>query len=205
MAMTLLTEYNFPNLRHGAFFYQVTAAVLPYLLVSVARASRLRWAATTAAAFYMLITCAMVWILPLFPAQPMLGPINNPVDHMVPPVFPLLLVVPAVAIDWLLQRREGKRAGWLDAVPIGAAFLALFFVVHWFFADFQLSPAADNWLFVGDRVWDYADTPGPWRYEWWDQPRDAMTPRALGLALLWAIGSAWLGLGRGRWLAKVQR
>ena len=35
---------------------------------------------------------------------------------MVPPLFPLLLVVPALAIDLVLRSaRDGKRAGWLVA------------------------------------------------------------------------------------------
>ncbi len=205
MAMTLVTEYAFPNHRHGGLFYEIMAALLPFILVSVARSSRLRWAATIASAFYMLLTCAMVWILPLFSARPMLGPIDRAVDHMVPPVFPLLLIVPALAIDLILQRRPGKRAGWLDAVLIGTAFLVLFFVIHWYFADFQLSPAARNWFFAGDRTWDYASAPGSWQYEYWQPQEDPMTAKALGISLLWAIGSAGLGLLRGRSLAKVQR
>src|SRR5215203_2990257 len=89
MVLTMTLEYSYPNRRHAAFFYQIMAGVLPILLVAVARSSRLRWAATITSAFYMLITCAMVWILPIFPAKPMLGPINTPLDHMVPPLFPL--------------------------------------------------------------------------------------------------------------------
>ena len=204
MATTLLTEYSYPNHRHGGFFYQVMAAVLPFVLVSVARASRLRWAATLAAGFYMLLTCAMVWILPLFPAQPKLGPINNPVDHMVPPLFPLLLV-PALAIDLILQRRQDKRAGWREAIAIGIVFLALFFTVHWFFADFQLSPASRNWFFAGDRNWDYDSTPGPWQHEFWRLREDPATPKSLGIALLWSLASSGLGLWRGRWQSRVQR
>src|SRR5687768_16346975 len=104
MLAILHTEYSYPKSQHTAFFYKASCGVYPVMLVAAARASRLRWAATLTAAFYMLITLAMVWILPLFPAQPMLGPIDNPVDHMVPPLFPLLLIVPAAAVDWLLQR-----------------------------------------------------------------------------------------------------
>jgi hypothetical protein len=205
MALILLTEYIEPNRRHGGLFYELTAAVLPFLLVAVARSSRLRWAATITAGFYMLIAAVMVWVLPLFPAHPQLGPINHPMDHMAPPLFPLLLVVPALGVDLILQRREGKRAGWLDAVAIGAAFLALFLAVHWYFADFQLSPAARNGFFAGDRFWAYFSNPGPWRYRYWNPGGDPMTPRRLGIALLWAIASTRLGLWWGAWMSRVQR
>ena len=45
---------------------------------------------------YTLIFCATVWLLPLFPAKPQVAPIYNPLDHLMPPPFPLLLIVPAL-------------------------------------------------------------------------------------------------------------
>lgn len=205
MLTVLLTEYSEIQLRHGARFYVVMSAVLPFLLVAVARSSRLRWAATLTAGSYMLLTAAMCWILPRFPAHPKLGPINNPMDHMAPPLFPLLLVIPALAIDFFLQRREGKRAGWLDAALIGAAFLALFFVAHWYFAGFQLSPASRNWFFVGDQFWSYSSNPGPRRFTFWNEATNPVTPAKLGIALLWAIASTRVGLWWGAWMSRVRR
>jgi hypothetical protein len=205
MITTLVVEYIEPNRRHGGLFYELMAALLPFLLVAVARSSRLRWSATITAAFYMLITALMVWILPLFPATPKLSPINMPVDHMAPPLFPLLLVIPALAIDLILQRKPEKRGGWLDALAIGAAFLALFFVVHWPFADFQISPAARNWFFAGDKFWAYFSHPGSYHSEFWRLREDPTTPRRLGIALLWAIASTRVGLWWGAWMARVRR
>ena len=205
MAATMFTEYSEPNLMHGVRFYQVSCALYPLFLVAVARSSRSRWAATRMAAFYMAIALAMAWILPLFPAQPKLGPINNPVDHMVPPLFPLLLVIPALAIDLVLQRAPGKRAGWAAALVLGVSFLALFLAVQWPFARFLLSPAANNWFFLGDRIWDYGSTPGPWQHQFWTFRNDPVTPRALGLALLLGCAACGLGLSWGSWMAKVRR
>lgn len=205
MITTLLVEYAEPNRQHGGLFYELMAAVLPFLLVAVARSSRLRWSATITAAFYMLITALMVWILPLFRATPKLGPINLPVDHMAPPLFPLLLAIPALAVDALLQRREGKRAGWLDAVAIGAAFLGLFFAVQWLFSAFLLTPASRNWFFAGDRFWAYFSHPGEFHYRFWNPEGDPMTVRRFGIALLWAVASARLGLWWGQWMSKVRR
>ncbi|HEX5718668.1 MAG TPA: hypothetical protein VF179_21085 [Thermoanaerobaculia bacterium] len=208
MLTILLTEYSYPNSQHTAFFYKASCGVYPVMLVAAARASRLRWAATLTAAFYMLITLAMVWILPLFPARPMLGPIDNPLDHMVPPLFPLLLIVPAAAVDWILQRRglRGKTTNdWLLAVGLSAAFLILFFATQWLFAEFLLSPASRNWFFAGDMQWSYGDEPGAYRYVFWQLDEDPVTPAGLGTALLLAILSTRVGLWWGSWMSRVRR
>ena len=204
MLTILLMEYSYPNDQHVAFFYKASCATFPVLLVAAARATRLRWAATLTAAFYMAITLAMMWILPLFPARPMLGPIDNPVDHMVPPLFPLLLIVPAVAIDLILQR-TGKRGGWLVALSMAAAFLVLFFITQWWFAEFLLTPASRNWFFAGDMQWSYGDGPGGYRYEFWHLDEDPVTARGLGIALLLGTLASRIGLWWGSWMSKVQR
>ena len=72
MLATLATEYvTFPNDQHGPQFFMVSALIFPFILVGISRSSLLRWGATAAAAFYMGITLVMIWILQLFPAQPM--------------------------------------------------------------------------------------------------------------------------------------
>ncbi len=205
MATTLVIEYSYPNYQHGGLFYKVICGVFPFTLVSIARSSRRRWAATTACAFYMLLACSLVWILPLFEAHPKLGPINNPVDHMVAPLFPLLLIVPALAIDFLVQRRPGKQAGWRDALLIAVAFVVLFVAAQWLFSELLISRAADNWFFASDRHWEYSSTPGPWHHKFVRLDRDPMTLRALITALALSVVSSGLGLFRGVALSKVQR
>src|SRR6185312_12467263 len=205
MAATLITEYSYPNYQHGGLFYKVVCGVFPFTLVSIARSSRRRWAATLACSFYMLLACSMVWILPLFPAHPKLGPINNPVDHMVAPLFPMLLIVPALAIDFFVQRREGKRAGWRDALLIAVAFVLLFVAAQWLFSELLISPAANNWFFASDRHWDYRSTPGPWQHKFLRLDTNPMTLRSLGITLVLAAVSSGLGLLRGVGLSKVQR
>jgi hypothetical protein len=195
-----------PNRRHGGFFYQAFSALLPFLLVSMARSSRMRWAATICASVYLVVVAATaVWIIPLFPATPRLGPVNMQITHMAALPFPLLLVFPGLAIDFLLQRREGKRAGWLDALAMGVAFCVIFFVVHWYFAEFQLSPGARNWFFGGDRFYPYVHRQGPMDFKFWWPKEDPMTPKIFGLALLWSILSTRVGLWWGEWMSKVRR
>jgi hypothetical protein len=208
MVATFMTEYVFPNDQHAAFFYKVSAAVFPVLLVAVARASRLRWAATLAAASYMAIALVMVWVLPLFPAQPMLAPINNPIDHMVPPMFPMLLVVPALAIDLMFLvagRRGGKRSRWWLAPVLAVAFVGVFAVTQWSFSSFQLSPASRNRLFAGDMQWSYNRSPSAYRHEFWDVEEDPVVPGTFRRAWLLATAASLIGLGWGSYMARVQR
>jgi hypothetical protein len=205
-------EYSFPNLQHAAIFYEVCALSFPFRLVALGRAGRTSWPTTRVAAVYILVECLMVWILPLFPAQPKLAPILNPVTHMVPPPFPMLLIFPAVAID-LILRRAGEAAGWRRAalaLVLGAMFLAVFIPVQWWFSRFLLSPQANNWFFVGDRVWPYNNQLGDWTTRFWraassDPDADLLTVPALALCWALAAGASFVGLLLGGWMRKVQR
>jgi hypothetical protein len=193
-----------PNRRHSGSFYELMAAYLPFMLVAVARSSRVRWAATIASTSYMLIVASMVWILPLFQAQARLGPILNQVDRMMAPEFPLLLVIPALAVDFFLQRKEGKRVGWLDALVIGVAFFVVFFLIHWYTAEFLLSPAARNWFFGEYRYISYAvPPPTELSYQLWGM--DPMTPVRFVKAMVFAVLSTRVGIWFGQWMAGVQR
>jgi hypothetical protein len=198
-----IEQIGFANDAHNALYYKVAAGAFPLILLSAGRASRLRWPATTAAACYMAISLVMIWVLQLFPATPQLAPVFNPITRMVPPPFPLLLVVPAVAVD-VLMRRHGPGRDWRLATLTGVAFLAVFFVTQWFFAEFLLSPHARNFLFGVDQ-WNYDARLGPWRYEFWGTQRDPVTARGLAIAAVLAVASARVGLWWGNWMARVKR
>jgi hypothetical protein len=212
LAGVFVMEYTFPNVQHTALFYEVCALAFPIRLVTMARAGRISWPATRTAAVYLIATCLMIWILPLFPAQPRLAPIFNPVTHMVPPPFPLLLIFPALAID-LALRKNGGAKGWRRAAlafVLGAVFLAVFVAVQWFFAGFLLSHQADNWFFAGNRVWSYSNRIGDWTTRFWHHLNGRPTTGLFtfsGLTLSWVFASvtSWLGLLLGGWMRKVQR
>lgn len=211
MVATLISEYSSrPNDMHRPLFYQVAAGAFPIFLVAFARAGRLRYPATTTAALYMGIMLAMLWILQLFPAQPKLAPIYIAVTHMVPHEFPLLLVVPAFAIDLILLR-AGRRHDWLTAGALGVAFVASLLGVQWFFGEFLLSPAARNFFFAADQ-WPYFVEPGPWQYRFWGVPRTAAGEldlvalwRGLGVAAVIGVASARIGLWWGNGMSRVMR
>jgi hypothetical protein len=208
MSTIIVTEKSFPNQQHTSLFYQVSCAIYPLYLVAVARASKLRWSATGAALVYMGLELLMVWLLPLFPAQPKLGPIYNPVDHMVPPNFPMLLVVPAFAIDLLMLWLGGKR-GWLRdwglAILLGAVFLGLLLLVQWHFAKFLLTPWSENWFFAGNQQWPYFSRNGDWHRRFWDLNQDPVTVIGLGIALGLAILKSRIALWFGNWMSQVKR
>jgi hypothetical protein len=208
MATIIVTDMSYPNRQHGAYFYQVSCAIYPIYLVVAARAAKVRWAATGAALVYMAIVLALVWILPLFRAQPLLAPIYNPLERMAPPPFPLLLVFPGLAIDLAMRALDTKRGFWRDwllAGAIGIAFLSSFLAVQYYFSEFLLSSAADNWFFAGNRWVPYFSKPGDWRFRFWDQQKDALTIAGLTIALGLGVFKARIALAVGAWMSKVQR
>ena len=205
MLAALFTEdIMLPNEQHAPAFFFISAAVFPLLLVAVARGSASRWGATGAAGVYMGVTLLMIWILQLFPAQPMLAPIMRDIDRMVPPSFPLLLLAPALVIDFTLNRLPadaGRVGRWLAAAGGGVAAVAVLGVVQWFFAGFLLTEHARNFFFAGDR-WDYYIPPGAFQYEFSGRP---LAVADTGWVALVAAASSLAGLWWGNWMARVRR
>ena len=213
LGAVFISQATFQNLQHTAMFLKACAMMIPMRLVAMGRAGRCSWPATRVALVYMLAECLMIWILPLFPAQPKLAPIFNPVTHMVPPAFPLLLVFPALAID-LTLRKTGDWTGWFRCLVLsfllGGLFLGLLLGVQWFFAKFLLSPAANNWFFAGNRFWSYGSRPGPHWSEFFHvtpgaADADLITYSSFSVAWVLASISAWIGLLWGGWMRKVRR
>jgi len=147
----------------------------------------------------------MLIVLPLFPARPLLGPIFVQLERFVPPDFPLLLVVPALAIDVVLRRWKpaGGAREWLLAGAIGVTFFATFFAVQWPFADFLVTPWARNWFFGTTHM--AFNIPPVIQARWYQlSPPEGL---ALGLpaAVGFAFASARCGLWWGNWMSRVQR
>jgi hypothetical protein len=190
---------------HRSEFYLVVAVATPALLVAFAIASRHRWACAVMALVYTGFGLLLLWVLPLLPAQPHLGPVYRPVTHFIPWEFPLLVIVPAIALDLLLPRTETWRP-LARALLLGAAFLGAFILVQWPFAEFLNTPAARNWFF-GAHYFSFDTKPdSPWvRFEFYP----GQTPPAFALGMLWALAMSWvmvwLGLHVGRGMQKVKR
>jgi len=151
---------------------------------------------------------SLMWILQLFPATPKLGPIYHHVTNMVTLAFPLWLIVPAIAVDLILHRLDGRTNNVVLGLAIGTAFVVAFMAAQWPFASFLVqSPLSRNWFFNADN------------YVYWAGPtyvanthRFPSGPgslgevvRGFGPAFIYAAISAFIGLSRGRWMTKVQR
>lgn len=206
--VTLTSSY--PNHQHSASFHQLACATYPVVLAALAIATRWRWAATTGALVYSLVVGSAVWLLPLISAKPQVGPIYNPLDHLMPPPFPLLLLVPAMLMDGLINGirwRTGRGAGWKQTAALGAAFFLSFIIAQWFFAEFLLSPKADNGFFAGGgRHWPFFLKISPAaRTAFWTAPNDQFDGRQALMALGWALTATRLGLWLGAWMNRRQR
>jgi hypothetical protein len=202
---TMMSEYTWRSAQHDVLFYQVVAGVIPLVLVAPAVAGRLRWPATAAAASYMGVLLALTFILPLFPAEPKLAPVRYPIDRMMPPQFPLLLIVPALAFDLVLQRWGDRKKGWMLAAVLGPLFVAALFIAHWPFSEVL------NWLaaretFLNQHLRPYMMGEGSFsRGEFWSEAKGMGLVRGLGIAAVLAILSARVGLGWGNFMARVKR
>ncbi len=206
VAVGMFEELLLRNYMHSARFYLLLAAGVPLLAAALPRVSSLRWCCTVMMAVYTAFYLLLILILPLFPAEPKLGPVFQHVTHFVPPEFPLLLIVPAFFLD-LWRPRWERRGAWLQSAATGALFLAAFVAVQWPFADFLMSPASRNRFFVTNEFPYFV----PPAFDW---VRNVFTPvehspaefwRKMLLALLSAVLSARAGLSWGDWLRRIRR
>ncbi len=203
--MTVTLELNARFLLHNPIAYRAVGMLIPLVIALAARSTGRRWAATIATGFYTAFMLGMLWILPLFPAQPKLGPVFHPVTQFIPNGFPLLVIVPALALDLLWTRMSGWKL-WRQALVGGVVFLAVFWAAEWPFADFLMSPAARNPLF-GSEYGAYFQDPNGYLLGNRFIPAIPASQFAtgMGIAFLCSIISMWVGLIAGDWLKSVRR
>lgn len=199
-------EYTSKPFLHSSSAYLALGIGLLLVLEAPARASGQRWARTIMTGVYSLFVMLMLWVLPLFPATPKLGPVYQPITHMVPLPFPILLIVPALVLDlvWPLMKDAPR---WQQALFGGVAFLAILVAVEWPFATFLNSPAARNWFFAPNNFpYFAAPESASVRYVFRRMDNSAAEFwRNMGLAFLSSVVSMWLGIVFGNWLRRVRR
>lgn len=202
---TMLTTNTWPTEMHRAACYLAVAIGIPAVLIAPAWAVQWRWACTAVAGIYTAILLAFEWILPLFPAQPKLGPVYQHITHLVPLHFPLLLIVPAILLD-LLWRKTDEWGRWKLAVVTGPVFVLSFLAVQWPFADFLMTPAARNRIF-GMAYFAYFDPANflynPYKFDGHEtRGHFWMT---IGVALVVSMITSRLGFAWGDWMRRMKR
>jgi hypothetical protein len=203
--MFFLQEYTWDVVLHQSRAYIALAIAVPVALALISQASRFRWAATTAAAVYTVALIIEMLVFPLVSAEPKLGPVFNPITHLIPAKFPILILVPAFALDLLWQRTKSWKV-WQIALVSGFVFVAVMAAVEWPFANFLLSKASEN-RFFGTMYFDYnAPADGIDRMRQFFHPSHGL-PLYLGLlrAAIYGGLSTALGWMFGRWMRGVQR
>ena len=203
----MLTEYSSKEFMHSGLYYRVSATWYPLVLLTTARANRLGWPATKAAAIYMGLTLSLMWFLQLFPAEPKLGPIYQHITHMVTMDFPALLVVPAFALDLVRRRLDGHVRDVVLAPALALAFVAAFLAVEWPFGSFLVTEHSRNWFFNGDN-YVYFMSPQyllrTFRFADWEPWSAPLAPQLL-LAVVTSSVSSYVGLKWGTWMTRVRR
>lgn len=190
---------------HTVYFYRVLALTVPLILPRVSRSTSYKWAATATAGVYTVFVLLMGHILPLFPAEPKLGPVYQHVTQFVPPPFPLLLIVPAFVLDWMWQR-TAHWPRWRQSIVSAIVFLVALAAVQWPFADFLMSPAARNWWF-GAKYFAYFQRPGGLYFNYQFIPLETGGGfwEECAMALVFASLTTWFGFANGEWMRRIRR
>jgi hypothetical protein len=206
MLNTLGSSFLETRDMRNPFFYQVAALISLLFLPALGRALRMKWGMMTIALGYFLIAGTSNWILQLFPAEPKLGPILTHTTYFQPSNFPLLIFIPAAAMDIVMQRSKGND--WTRALLLSAVFVIVLLAIQYPLSGFLLeSPSARNWFF-GSGSWYYALAPDwPYRYKFRESSVAGWAAMLEGLGLAIAIGLvvARISLRWGIWMQRIQR
>lgn len=205
MLMMMLMERTNRVYLHNSDAYIVLAALPPIIFTIGYYATRVPFAATFIAGIYTFVNVALIQILPLFRAEPRLGPVYQHVTHFIPPQFPILLIIPALALDLIWQHR-GSWSAWKTALVSGVSYTALLICFEWMFAGFLMSPAAAN-RFFGTRYFMYAIPPNSYiiRGVFYNYQSEAAFWLGLAFAGLAGVLAIRWGISRGNWMHEVQR
>jgi hypothetical protein len=206
MSVGVVQELTSRVFMHGAKFYLVVMIIAPIWLAAVTIASNHRWAATITLALYTALHLAFTWFMPLVPAEPKLGPVYQHITHLIPPDFPLLLIVPAIVFD-LVRQRLKLRNKWSQAAVLAGAFLASFVLVQWPFANFLMSPASRNWIFATENFPYFAPPNSPWVHNIFISTEHTSLGFAARMltALLVGVLMVHIGLAWGEWMRRLRR
>ena len=197
-----IMDYNWGPWQVRSVLYMATSALfIPFGLVMISEYLRSWTAGAKAALLYFGWNIVLMQIFQAFPASPQYAPVYHDIDFMLPPPFPLMLFLPALAVGFVLYRlRIGAPV--LKYLLGGAAFVAVFTAANWGTSALQLSEWGDNSIVAGHYP-SYVFHPS-----WKDVTPLAPDLLTLGTAVasvLLAAVSIWAGVVVGGWLRRVVR
>jgi hypothetical protein len=183
----------------------VVSLLAPIPMALAARATPFRFPMTAVAAIYMFVIVAFIQILPLFPAQPKLGPVYQHVTQFIPPQFPLLLIVPAFVLDLLWPRMRAWNK-WLLSGVSSIIFVLSLLAAEWPFAAFLQTPAARNRFFGAMYFW-YGLPPSSYSAHYQFYAFETAGEFWVGIlfAVLAAMVAIRFGISRGDWMQRIKR
>ena len=202
----IFQEFLLRNYMHSALFYLLMSLGACFFLAGLYRMTDFRWAGTVVVGFYTVMNLLYLWILPLFPAEPKLGPVYQHVTHFVPPDFPILVIVPAFLLD-LVRPYWRQWSYWARAAAIAPIFIAALAAVQWPFANFLMSPAAHNRIFGSDNFPFFVPSTTDWVRNIFTQvePDARHFWTRIALALVFGTLMARCGFAWGDWMRRVRR
>lgn len=203
--MVLLMEFVTRTQLHNSLPYIVLSLLVPIVLASVTRVTGFRFAAPLATAFYSLFLIGCILVLPLFRAEPKLGPVYQHVTRFVPPQFPILLLVPAFLLA-LFWSAYPQLSVWRKSLLSACIFVLSLVAVEWPFASFLVSPASRN-AFFGTGYLAYFTPPGSYSARGQFALTDTPLQFAFGLVIAIVVATITFrfGISRGDWIARVKR
>lgn len=200
---TVASEYvGRPNYWHGSEFYVVSAVVFPGLLATLAGASDGRFTATLAALVYPATVLGVYAVLLVLPPSVLSGASGADAGPFVLPHVPILLFVPALAIDGIVDRMRRPRSivgRWTRTGVLGGAFVVLHLAAHW--------PAATLLVSRGDtgplaRTWPAGAEALSYATQFWNLDRGTI---AFGKGMVLAVVLATVSAGIGLWIGERAR
>ena len=209
----VLTEYSFANKQHSYEYYKFSAIIYGFIIITFSQASKRPFSATIITVLFFIHRLLILWILPLFDAEPLLGPIYRPIDYYVAPPFPPLLFIPAVIID-LYRQQFNTENNVIKAIVLGIIFSSTILLTQWFFSEFLLSENGRNWIFGTDRNVPFWVPIGEFNYKFWTfditpygHKIPIRTMNILGFITitLYTTVSMYMALYFSNWLKKVKR
>jgi hypothetical protein len=199
-AIAVDPSYGYQSVRNLAFV-TTSATAFPICLVLIHVYLRSRWAATISSGLYMVAIIVLMQLFQFFPAHPQFGPVYHQLSTFLPPLFPLVLVVPAAVLDTILFRWRGKKSFGF-CLLLSVAFVFFFNVTNWLVAAFLRTPRAANRFFAAhlpSTAFEMVPRTAP------QVGLNAETAVSILIAVALAFFTVWIADRAGEWLRRLSR